>query len=405
MRYAFFFIFLVTLICFGADKKFTDLPYLPQAQWSPLDVFAISDVSSSSSKRTTVADFDARFGTVSSVALVAPSIFTVSGSPIVSTGTFIIGLVSQTANTFWAGPTAGTSVPTFRILNALDIPNLSASKITSGKGILLSGSPQLSISGGANALFTSATLTVSSGSLSSTTSGVTVGAGTNALFVSATVDLATATGSQQGLLSASDFNIFSNKQSTISGSAPVVVSGAVVSMPKATTSVSGYLGTADFVIFNNKQPNQYLAKGDLIAGTGAASSVVVSVGTNGQYLTASSTAAGGVAWTTAAGGGGGASITTYSASVGNTGTVASENGDFISGNCTNSAGTATCTFNGGFWLSSPNCQVTVIGDVTAGFLGTVSISSQSTGSVVIKQSTAGSGNISRDLSLTCNGPH
>lgn len=73
-------------------------------------------------------------GTVTSVALTAPSgIFGVTGSPITSSGTIAISLVNQLANTVWAGPTSGAEdVPTFRALVSDDIPNLDASKITSG---------------------------------------------------------------------------------------------------------------------------------------------------------------------------------------------------------------------------------------------------------------------------------
>jgi hypothetical protein len=73
-------------------------------------------------------------GTVTSVAMTVPSgVFTILGSPITSSGTLQVGLVNQLANTVWAGPTSGAeSVPTFRLLVSDDIPNLSASKITSG---------------------------------------------------------------------------------------------------------------------------------------------------------------------------------------------------------------------------------------------------------------------------------
>ncbi len=73
-------------------------------------------------------------GTVTSVAMTVPSgVFTILGSPITSSGTLQVGLVNQLANTVWCGPTSGAeSVPTFRALVSDDIPNLSASKITSG---------------------------------------------------------------------------------------------------------------------------------------------------------------------------------------------------------------------------------------------------------------------------------
>jgi hypothetical protein len=72
-------------------------------------------------------------GTVTSVALTAPAIFTVGGSPITTSGTLAIALANQNANLVWAGPgTAPAAAPTFRALVAADIPNLDAAKITSG---------------------------------------------------------------------------------------------------------------------------------------------------------------------------------------------------------------------------------------------------------------------------------
>jgi hypothetical protein len=71
-------------------------------------------------------------GTVTSVGLSLPSIFTVSGSPVTTSGTLTGTLVAQGQNTFFAGPTTGTATPTFRALVAGDIPSLPASIITSG---------------------------------------------------------------------------------------------------------------------------------------------------------------------------------------------------------------------------------------------------------------------------------
>lgn len=71
-------------------------------------------------------------GTVSSVALAAPSLFTISGSPVTTTGTLTLALSTQTANTVFAGPTTGSAAaPTFRALVAADIPS-SLTSSTSG---------------------------------------------------------------------------------------------------------------------------------------------------------------------------------------------------------------------------------------------------------------------------------
>jgi len=155
----------------GADKKLSDLTALVQSQWATGDLFAIVDVSASSTKKTTVADFDERYfnegsilevayggtgqalpaagnflysngtnysligaacsadqvlknngssgwicstpatGSVTSVSLAAPSFLSVSGSPVTSSGTLTLSL-SGTAIPVSSGGTgivSGTS--------------------------------------------------------------------------------------------------------------------------------------------------------------------------------------------------------------------------------------------------------------------------------------------------------
>jgi hypothetical protein len=61
-------------------------------------------------------------GTVTSVGLSLPSIFAVSGSPVVGAGTLTGTLNTQAANTFFSGPTTGAAaIPTFRTLVAEDL--------------------------------------------------------------------------------------------------------------------------------------------------------------------------------------------------------------------------------------------------------------------------------------------
>lgn len=63
-------------------------------------------------------------GTVTSVALTAPAIFSVSGSPVTGAGTLTLTLATQDANAVWAGPASGAdAAPTFRALVDLDVPN------------------------------------------------------------------------------------------------------------------------------------------------------------------------------------------------------------------------------------------------------------------------------------------
>jgi hypothetical protein len=68
----------------------------------------------------------ANTGTVTSVALTAPAILSVAGSPVTTSGTLALSLATQLANIVFAGPTTGAAAaPTFRSLVAADIPNLS----------------------------------------------------------------------------------------------------------------------------------------------------------------------------------------------------------------------------------------------------------------------------------------
>lgn len=63
-------------------------------------------------------------GSVTSVALTAPAIFSVSGSPITTTGTLALTLATEAVNTVWAGPATGSTpaAPTFRSIVNADLP-------------------------------------------------------------------------------------------------------------------------------------------------------------------------------------------------------------------------------------------------------------------------------------------
>ena len=63
-------------------------------------------------------------GSVTSVGLALPSsVFTISGSPVTSSGTLTGSFATQTANTVFAGPATGSAAtPTFRALAAADLP-------------------------------------------------------------------------------------------------------------------------------------------------------------------------------------------------------------------------------------------------------------------------------------------
>lgn len=70
-------------------------------------------------------------GSVTSVALSLPAIFSVSGSPVTADGTLTATLANQSGNVVFASPSNGSSgAPTFRSLVAADIPTLTAAKVS-----------------------------------------------------------------------------------------------------------------------------------------------------------------------------------------------------------------------------------------------------------------------------------
>jgi hypothetical protein len=70
-------------------------------------------------------------GTVTSVGLTLPlSVFSVSGSPVMSSGTLTGTLNTEPANSVWAGPTTGSAAqPSFRSLVGADLPTPGASAL------------------------------------------------------------------------------------------------------------------------------------------------------------------------------------------------------------------------------------------------------------------------------------
>jgi hypothetical protein len=80
----------------------------------------------------TIASTASGSGSVTSVGISAPSVFTVSGSPITASGTLALSLASQAANSAWMGPTTGGSTaPVFRALVLADLPTITSSKVDS----------------------------------------------------------------------------------------------------------------------------------------------------------------------------------------------------------------------------------------------------------------------------------
>lgn len=83
------------------------------------------------------------------------NVFTVTGGPITTNGTFDLNFITTGANTFLAGPLTGSALPSFRVINAADIPDISSKYLTAvshnntltGNGT--SASPLQVVTGGA----------------------------------------------------------------------------------------------------------------------------------------------------------------------------------------------------------------------------------------------------------------
>lgn len=70
-------------------------------------------------------------GTVTSVGLSLPNIFTVSGSPVTTSGTLTGTLASQSQNLVFASPNGSSGTPSFRALVAADLPGTVPTPISS----------------------------------------------------------------------------------------------------------------------------------------------------------------------------------------------------------------------------------------------------------------------------------
>lgn len=110
-------------------------------------------------------------GTVTSVGLSAPSILSVSGSPVTTSGTLALSLATQVANRVFAGPASGAdATPAFRALVADDVPTLNQN--TTGTASNITASSNTSLTSLAN-LATVGTIT--SGTWNATTIAVANG--------------------------------------------------------------------------------------------------------------------------------------------------------------------------------------------------------------------------------------
>jgi hypothetical protein len=196
-------------------------------------------------------------GTVTSVALAAPTEFTVSGSPVTGAGTLTFSKNTQAANLVYAGPTTGSAaVPIFRSLVAADLPLATSSAFGAVK-------PDNS------------TITISAGVISAAGGGsVSIAAGTGILCTPSPI---TGTGTV-GLASIADGDVLANTSGSSAAPVPTTLSALI-----------------DHAIGSSP--------GDILYRDSSAWKVLAP-GTTGQFLETQGAGAN-PQWATPAGGGGG----------------------------------------------------------------------------------------------------
>lgn len=156
-------------------------------------------------------------GTVTSVGLSMPSIFSVSGSPVTGSGTLMASLASQTTNLVFASPNGSTGTPTFRALVLADLPSLALGNLTNWPSPTGHAGKYLTTDG-----TNYSWATVAGGGITSL-NGLTA----------ATQTFSTGT-------SGSDFNISSS------------TSTHTFNLPTASSTVRGALSSSDWTTFNSK---------------------------------------------------------------------------------------------------------------------------------------------------------
>lgn len=211
-------------------------------------------------------------GTVTSVGLSLPAIFTVSGSPVVASGTLTGTFATQAANQIFAGPISGADdVPTFRTLVAADLPAVPASGITGTVPVANGGTGLTAGTSGGVLAFTDTGTIASSAAL--TANRIVLGGGAGA---APTVlgSLGTTTTVLHG--NAAGAPVFSQVSLTadVSGTLPVGNGGTGI-----TSGTSGGLlylsGTTTIAASGAFASNQLLIGG----GAGAAPAALGSLGT------------------------------------------------------------------------------------------------------------------------------
>lgn len=201
-----------------------------------LDLNDLTDVNITSPSNNQVLTYDSATntwinatngnGTVTSVGLSLPTEFTVTGSPVTSSGTLTATFANQNANLVFAGPSSGAAAtPSFRSLTATDIPSLPYVSTTLTSGNILVGD----VSNIAASVTMSGDATIdNTGLLTVANNAITNAKFRQSAALSVVGRSANSTGDVADISAATDFNILRRSGTTIGfGSIDLSQSGAV----------------------------------------------------------------------------------------------------------------------------------------------------------------------------------
>ncbi len=230
-------------------------------------------------------------GTVTSVGLSLPSIFSVSGSPVTTSGTLSGSLNAENANTVFSGPSSGAAAtPTFRSLVPADLP------ISPGTGIGISSG--VISNTGVTSITSASPMTTNTSATGAVTLNLTglvpiANGGTNTAATPTAGGIPYGTGSAYAFtgVGTSGQVLTSNGSGAPTWSTPSSSSGTVTNVT-ATSPVS-------ITSTSSTTPNILLSgtAGGILYGTaGGTGSAFNAAGTSGQVLTSNGSSA--PTWTT-----------------------------------------------------------------------------------------------------------